>query len=223
MSRRTTAIAAALSVLSLGSPLITGCTNPLATQYFNQGVEKYEAGNYQGAIADWSKAIEINPQDAYAYYNRGNAKYDLKDYVIVIIYRNKNEVKILSKINFRNSFKVNNQNYLNVNLDDEKDFNKILNDLKNIYEDEWKKNNEINTSIKLPLTVSVKSKDYKNIIKLEDAFSNIDLISNFYILNFDNKNTQYRIIYNGSPKTFLNDMNNRNFNLSIENNLWTIE
>ena len=74
MSRRTIAIAAALSVLALGSPLITGCTNPLATQYFNQGVEKYDAGNYQGAIDDWSKAIEINPQDAYAYYKRGIAK-----------------------------------------------------------------------------------------------------------------------------------------------------
>ena len=61
MSRRTTAIAAALFVLALGSPLITGCTNPLATQYFNQGVEKYEAGNYQGAITDYDKAIEINP------------------------------------------------------------------------------------------------------------------------------------------------------------------
>ena len=36
MSRRTIAIAAALSVLALGSPLITGCTNPLETQYFNQ-------------------------------------------------------------------------------------------------------------------------------------------------------------------------------------------
>ena len=61
MSRRTTAIAAALFVLALGSPLITGCTNPLATQYFNQGVEKYETGNYQGAITDYDKAIEINP------------------------------------------------------------------------------------------------------------------------------------------------------------------
>ena len=39
MSRRTTAIAAALSVLALGSPLMTGCTNPLETQYLNQGVE----------------------------------------------------------------------------------------------------------------------------------------------------------------------------------------
>ncbi len=42
MSRRTTAIAAALSVLALGSPLVIANANPLATQYFNQGVEKYE-------------------------------------------------------------------------------------------------------------------------------------------------------------------------------------
>ena len=80
MSRRTTAIAAALSVLALGSPLITGCTNPLETQYLNQGVEKQKAGNYQGAIDDWSKVIEINPQNAIAYNNRGSAKDDLGDH-----------------------------------------------------------------------------------------------------------------------------------------------
>ena len=61
MSRRTTAIAAALSVLALGSPLITACANPLANNSYNSGVDKYEQGNYQGAIADYTKAIEINP------------------------------------------------------------------------------------------------------------------------------------------------------------------
>ena len=80
MSRRTIAIAAALSVLALGSPLITARANPLARQYFNQGVEKYEADNYQGAISDWSKAIEINPQYARAFANRGAAKDELGDY-----------------------------------------------------------------------------------------------------------------------------------------------
>ena len=80
MSRRTIAIAAALSVLALGSPLITACANPLATNSYDSGIEKYEQGNYQGAISDWSKAIEINPQDAIAYYNRGLAKGDLEDY-----------------------------------------------------------------------------------------------------------------------------------------------
>jgi len=150
-------------------------------------------------------------------------KYDLNDYIILIIHKNKDGIKILSKINLNNSLKINNQNYNKVNLTNEKDINKILKDLKNIYEDEWKKNNEINTSIKLPLTISINSKDYKKIVKLEEALANIDLISNFYILKFNNKQTQYRIIYNGSPKTFFNDMNNRNFVMNMKNNIWTIE
>ena len=80
MTRRTIAIAAALSVIATGSPLIAARANPLATQHFNQGNEKYEAGNYQGAIDDWSKAIEVNPQGAGSYYNRGIAKDKLGDY-----------------------------------------------------------------------------------------------------------------------------------------------
>ena len=45
----------------------------------------------------------------------------------------------------------------------------------------------INTSIKLPLTISIKSQDYKKVLYLEEALSSIDLISNFYILKFDNQ------------------------------------
>ena len=79
MSRRTTAIAAALSVLALGSPLMTGCANPLATNFYNSGVEKYDKGDYQGAIADYNKVIEINPQFTLAFLNRGIAKEDIGD------------------------------------------------------------------------------------------------------------------------------------------------
>ena len=151
------------------------------------------------------------------------SKYDLKDYIISIIFINEDEVKILSKINLNNSLKIKNQKYSKIDLTNEKDFNMILRNVKNLYEDEWKKKNEINTSIKLSLTISINSKDYKKIISLEEALTNIDLISNFYILNFNNQNTQYRIIYNGSPKTFLNDMVNRNFDLAMENNVWTVK
>jgi len=150
-------------------------------------------------------------------------KYDLKDFIISIIYKNKNEIKVLSKINLNNSLKVSNQKYSQIDLTNEKNIDIILKDLKNIYEDEWKKNNEINTSIKLPLTISLDSKDHKKIIKLDKALANNDLISNFYILNFNNKLTQYRVIYNGSPKIFLNDMTNRNFNLVMENKVWVIK
>ena len=150
-------------------------------------------------------------------------KYDLKDYIISIIYKNENEVKILSKINFNNTLKIKNQKYSKINLTNEKDFNMVLTNIKNLYEDEWKKNNEINTSIKHPLTISIKSTDYKKIMYFEEVLANIDLISNFYILNFNNKFSQYRIIYNGSPKTFFNYMNNKNFDLVMENNVWTVK
>ena len=102
MSRRTITIAAALSVLALGSQLITGCSNSAGDIHFRSADLKYKRGNYQGAIddytkaielayvsrggakfksgdaqggiADFDKAIEINPQNAVNYYNRGIAK-----------------------------------------------------------------------------------------------------------------------------------------------------
>ncbi len=96
MTRRTTALAAALSLLPLGQPLLLGSTTALATaavvlstqaahaqsadEFFNRGNAKDESGDYQGAIADFTRAIEIDPQDAAAYYNRGNAKDELGDY-----------------------------------------------------------------------------------------------------------------------------------------------
>ena len=150
-------------------------------------------------------------------------KYDLKDYIISIIYKNENEIKVLSKINLNNSFNVKNQRYFNVNLNNEKDFDKILESLKTVYEDYWKKNNEINTSIKLSLTVSINSKNYKRILELEEIFNNTDLISDFFILKFNSENTQYRIIYNSSPKTFFNDMSKKNFNIIMKDNIWTIK
>ena len=174
-------------------------------------------------LEDLNKLQEMsNSIETYDFINLIK-KYDLDDYIISIIYKNKKEVKILSKINLNNSLKVNNQKYSKISLTNEYDFNMILENLKNLYEDEWKKNNEINTSIKLPLTISIKSIDYKKIMYLEETLTNIDLVSNFYILNFNNKLTQYRIIYNGSPKTFFNDMNNRYFDLVIENNVWTVK
>ena len=174
-------------------------------------------------LEDLNKIQEMsNTIETYDFINLIK-KYDLNDYIISIIYKNREEVKILSKINLNNSLKVSNQKYSKISLTNEQDFNMILENLKNLYEDEWKKNNEINTSIKLPLTISIKSVDYKKIMYLEEMLTSIDLVSNFYILNFNNIHTQYRVIYNGSPKTFFNNMNNKYFDLVIENNVWTVK
>ena len=173
-------------------------------------------------LEDLNKIQEISKSiDSYDFLNL-ITKYDLDDYIILIIYKDKDDVKILSKINLNNSFKVYNHKYSEINLDEDKDFQKVLENLKTTYEDYWKKNNAINTSIKLPITLYINSKSHKKITLLEETLKNTDLISNFYILKFDSETTQYRIIYNGSPKTFLNNMNKNNFDIFMENNVWTI-
>ena len=49
-------------------------------EYFESGSSKSDLGDHRGAIADFTKAIEIDPQYMDAYYNRGNSKYKLEDY-----------------------------------------------------------------------------------------------------------------------------------------------
>ena len=50
-----------------------------AKEYFDSGYDKTEAKDYYGAIADYTKAIEINPNYANAFINRGTSKGKLGD------------------------------------------------------------------------------------------------------------------------------------------------
>ena len=51
-----------------------------AEEYFYKAYEKNGKGDNYGAISDYTKAIEINPNYASAYNNLGNIKKEFKDY-----------------------------------------------------------------------------------------------------------------------------------------------
>lgn len=72
---------------------ISSCYSQTADEYYKRGLAKSNLQDYRGAIADYTKAIELNPaySDVYinrgnapahsnAYYNRGTTKNDLEDY-----------------------------------------------------------------------------------------------------------------------------------------------
>jgi len=46
-----------------------------AKAYFNRGNAYADKGQYDQAIPDYTKALEINPKDGKAYYNRAYAYY----------------------------------------------------------------------------------------------------------------------------------------------------
>jgi len=67
-------------LLFLLSVSILNSYSQTAEEFFKKGKAKFELKDHQGAISDYTKAIEINPKYKMAFYNRGYTKYELKDY-----------------------------------------------------------------------------------------------------------------------------------------------
>ena len=83
------------------------------------------------------------------------------------------------------------------------DAKKLVQNLKFIYEDYWKKTNQINTSIKLPIYIKVKNSNNSKISALEKILENTDLIYDFFVSKFNKDYIFFQIIYNGEPSNFL--------------------
>ena len=96
MKKRTAFVGAILSLIPLGQPvfiktglLLTTTGVPIYlsekvyaednSYYFNRAYDKAERGDHYGAISDYTKAIEINPNYKSAYKNRGIVKEEIGD------------------------------------------------------------------------------------------------------------------------------------------------
>ena len=80
----------------------------------------------------------------------------------------------------------------------------------------------INTSIKLPITISLDSSKFSLIKKFENKIENMDLVYNYYIESFSNNEVIYKIVYNGTPNKFLEEFNSENIKVDLANNVWKI-
>tara|TARA_B100000575_G_C23038606_1_gene597761 strand:+ start:20 stop:1030 length:1011 start_codon:yes stop_codon:yes gene_type:complete len=188
--------------------------------------EKYFLINYILIDQDLEdiKIINDNKENLETYqFNEIIKKYDLDDYIISIIFKNKKKLRILSKFFFDKKLKIINHIYEDIDLRDQNKLNDLIFKTKVNLEDLWKSNNLINTSIKLPINLKLNSKDTLKIVNLEREMDKIDLIYDYYVTSISNKNLNFKIIFNGSPKQFLNIMSERNIKIDIENETWKVK
>ena len=110
-------------------------------------------------------------------YKENIKKNNLKNFIVSIIFRNKDNIKVLSKIFIEDKEIILNNSFKNYDLNNQKEIEYFVDELKIIYEDLWKKQNEINTSIKLPLVIKIDNQNLKISLKIENILREIDLIS----------------------------------------------
>ena len=150
-------------------------------------------------------------------------RYNTDEYIICLIYKENNKFKVFSKIKFNKKIKIKSKLFLEKNITSSQNLQEFINEIKLIYEDEWKKNNVINRSVKLPINLSINSLKYKKNEKFEKFLSSIDQVSKYSIKSFNNKQVNYNIIFNGSPKQFLNIAVKNNFIIDTSKLIWKVE
>ena len=193
---------------------------------WNSNNQKYHLLNYILPTEDLEdfNLIKRNSKNLESYnFKEIIQKYNLEEYIISFIFKDNNEIKVLNKINFNQKEDLKNISFQNFNIDNNKEADKLIERLKEVYENYWKSKNEINTSVKISLTISINNIDNLKISKFEETLNNTDLIYDFYIYKFDNKNTFYKIIFNGSPDHFLKIMKDQNYKFDIQKQIWVMK
>ena len=150
-------------------------------------------------------------------------KYNIENYIISIFFIDSEQTSLLNKIKLDNQKNLKNILIKNIDFNNNSEINEFIESLKVTFEDYHKSQNEINTSIKLPLTISVENSNNIKIYQLEEKLSNIDLIYDFYIYKFDNEKNIYKIIFNGTPGKFIELMKNNNYEFETDSKIWVMK
>ena len=151
------------------------------------------------------------------------SKYELDDnYIIFIVLKEFDKLKTFSKFNvssIKSNFK---QEFELFNFDNQNKIRELISSIKIRYDDEWKKINIINTSIKLNIQLNLDAKNISFDNKIVNIFNKIDLIENYQINYFDTSIISYSILSNSTPDKLINEFEKFNIKVSEDNNIWTL-
>ena len=149
-------------------------------------------------------------------------KYEVKNYVFALAnYQNK-KINIYLKMNFNNNKISKNVSYEISNINNKKKLDFILQDLKFLVTDFWKRENVI--SLASPLTLKIKYK-YKNLKELDNfkkIFYEISIIDNYSLDEFSTNSSTIKIYYYGNPKKLKEEFVKLGYKLENKNDFWEV-
>ena len=201
-------------------------SNNFILKNINENIQSIELLEYILPSDDLEdlKLIKDNIQNIENYdFSKIIDKYFLNDYVVMLLFKNYDQLRVLSKINFNKKIFIDNRIFPDLNLDIIENQNKLVQKMKTTYEDQWKNNNQINTSIKLPLTISIENNENLKISKFEKILTEQDLIYDFNINKFDHKKIIYKITFNGSPDVFFANMSTLGYQFEFKEQVWVLK
>ncbi len=172
---------------------------------------------------DLVKVLNNNSNNLEEYnYKNLIKKYGYDDFIICLIYKEKTKIKVFSRININNEVKIISEIFDIFEISNLKKINSFILNIQNSYEDVWKINNQINRSVKLAININVTTKEYQKNLMFENFLNSNELVSRFFIKSFDNKTINYKIIFNGSPKKFLEISKKSGISINTSNQVWLI-
>ena len=193
---------------------------------WNSNTENYHLIKYvlpNEDIEDYNIIKKNIPNIENHSFKKITEKYNLKNEIILIILKSNSLIRVFSKIKLGKNDFLSNDIYKLNDIENEGEIKEIILNIKDNYEDKWKSVNKINTSIELPIRLSINAANIKFTEKLENNLSSIDLISDFRIEMFNNKEIIYKIIFNGNPNKLIDIMSLYDFKIDSSKEIWKLK
>ena len=149
-------------------------------------------------------------------------KYDIKNYIFVLMDYHEGKLNTHLKINFNNNKISKNILYEIKNINDPLALSSIVKDLKLRITDLWKEENLINILIPLSVKLKFQHTNLENLDELRNTFRKISIINNYTLEEFNINNSFFKIYYYGDPKKLKSELSKFGYQLENVQGLWQL-
>ena len=173
-------------------------------------------------LEDISKIIKMKNRIEYLNVEELVNKYDIKNYVFVLMDYKNSKLDVYVKTNFNSNNISKNFSYNIKNINDEIILDSTLRDLKLKITDIWKKENHINLLMPLYLRLKFQHKNIKDLDELRNIFYKISIIDSYTLEEFNVNHSFFKIYYYGNPKKLSSELRKFGYQLNSDQGFWRL-